>query len=67
MEIVEGALKALGIDGFRSKYLSELSGGECRRCILLWFWLSIRIYFLDEPATYLDITISLRCWRLLKV
>lgn len=67
MEIVEGALKALGIDGFRSKYLSELSGGECQKVYIAMVLAQYTNYiFLDEPATYLDIGHQLEMLEIIK-
>lgn len=55
VEDVERALKLLGIDGLRSKFLKELSAGQKKRVSIARIFLQERDYYLlDEPTANLD-------------
>lgn len=64
---VEEALSALGITDLRDKPVSELSGGEKQKVYLAMALVQdAPVLFLDEPATYLDISGQLELLEQLK-
>ncbi len=64
---VENALCQTGMDRFRTRTISSLSGGESQ---MAWITMAIaqtpEILFLDEPTTYLDICYQLEVLELVR-
>lgn len=65
--MVEKALKKLGIEGYRDKNLTELSGGERQKVYIAMVLAQDTDYiFLDEPTTFLDINHQLEMLEIIK-
>lgn len=64
---VDDALRQTGMDRFRDRTISSLSGGESQ---MAWIAMAIaqtpEILFLDEPTTYLDICYQLEVLELVR-
>ena len=66
-EIVEEALKTVGMEGFAQRSFSSLSGGEQQRVILARALAQqTPCLILDEPTNHLDITHQLQLMRIVK-
>ena len=66
-EIVEEALKTVGMEGFAQRSFSALSGGEQQRVILARALAQqTPCLILDEPTNHLDITHQLQIMRIVK-
>lgn len=66
-EIVEKAIEAMSIDGYKSKNIHELSGGQRQKVFLAMVLAqNTDIVFLDEPTTYLDINHQLEILEVIK-
>lgn len=67
MEIVENALRTVGLWEHRNKNINELSGGERQKAYIAMVLSQDTDYiFLDEPTTYLDINHQLEIMHLIK-
>lgn len=66
-QAVDDALEKTGMDRFRDRAISSLSGGESQ---MAWITMAIaqtpEILFLDEPTTYLDICYQLEVLELVR-
>lgn len=66
-QAVDDALRQTGMDRFRNRTISSLSGGESQ---MAWITMAIaqtpEILFLDEPTTYLDICYQLEVLELVR-
>ncbi len=66
-QAVDDALQETGMDRFRDRTISSLSGGESQ---MAWITMAIaqtpEILFLDEPTTYLDICYQLEVLELVR-
>lgn len=67
VEIVEWAIEKTGLQPFKDRKVSSLSGGEAQRA---WIAMSLaqspKVLLLDEPTTYLDIAHQLQLLDLIK-
>lgn len=64
---VTDALRRMGIEHFRNKLVSELSGGEKQKTYLaMALTQDTPILFLDEPSVYLDLSWQLELMDMLK-
>lgn len=65
-EIIDWAIEQTGLEDFRHRFVSSLSGGEAQRA---WIAMSLaqrpKILLLDEPTTYLDIAHQLQLLELI--
>lgn len=65
-EIIDWAIEQTGLEAFRHRFVSSLSGGEAQRA---WIAMSLaqrpKILLLDEPTTYLDIAHQLQLLELI--
>ncbi len=66
-DIVENAIRSMGLDPYRNKNIQELSGGERQKAyIAMILAQDTDIIFLDEPTTYLDINHHLEILEITK-
>lgn len=66
LEIVEWAIEKTGLESYKQRQVSSLSGGEAQRA---WIAMSLaqrpQVLLLDEPTTYLDIAHQLQLLELI--
>ena len=65
-EKITKALEITNTLKYKDKPVSQLSGGQKQEYGLLWHWHKVRISFLDEPTTYLDISYQLQILKLVR-
>lgn len=66
-EIIDAALKRVGMEGFKKRSFADLSGGEQQRVILARALAQqTRALILDEPTNHLDIQYQLQLLRTVK-